>query len=228
VAHFSELQDAILLSLLVAIVATVSAFPFALTAAWGIRRLPAPLARALNVLTLLPLVLPPVVTGYLLLLLFRPNRALGQVLADFGLQIAFNWKGAVVAAAVMAFPLMVRSISVAWQSLPDGLGEAATTLGANRLQKFRTITWPLLRPGVLAAVILGFAKALGEFGATITLAANIPGQTQTIPSAIYDLLQVPGGEEQIVLLSVISIVFAVGALLVSEIFVARYGRAASA
>jgi molybdate transport system permease protein len=177
----------------------------------------------------LPLILPPVVTGYLLLLVFGRRGAVGGFLEEtFGLVLAFRWTGAVLAAAIMAFPLMVRAIRLAIEAVDPKLEEAAATLGASRVRVFTTITLPLITPGLIAGAVLAFAKAIGEFGATITFVSNIPGQTQTIPSAIYAFLQVPGGESGALRLVTISIVVAMAALLASEALARRAQRRTSA
>ena len=213
---------AVLLSLRVSLVATVCALPFAIWMAHLLARREFFGKWLVNSLVHLPLVLPPVVTGYLLLVLFGGNGWIGAPLKEVtGFTLAFRWTGAALAAAVMAFPLMVRAIRLAVEAVDPGLEEAATTLGASRWRVFRTVTFPLIWPGVLAAMVLGFAKALGEFGATITFVAAIPGQTQTIPSAIYGLLQVPGREADVTVLVILSFVFAVGALVVSEALARR-------
>lgn len=216
---------AIWLSLRVAVVATICALPIAIAVAYLLARKSFPGRQLLNGLVHLPLVLPPVVTGYLLLVLFGRQGALGAVLYDvFGITLAFRWTGAALAAAIMAFPLMVRAIRLAIEAVDQGLEQAAETLGASRWRIWGTITLPLILPGILAGAVLGFAKALGEFGATITFVAAIPGQTQTIPSAIYGLLQVPGGEGAVVGLVVISVVLAMGALLLSEWLARRMSK----
>lgn len=212
-----EAWTAILLSLRVSLVATLAALPVAIWVAYLLARKRFPGRQVLNGLVHLPLVLPPVVTGYLLLVVFGRQGAVGAFLYDvFGITLAFRWTGAALAAAVMAFPLMVRAIRLGFEAVDPGLEEAAATLGASRRRIFGTVTLPLILPGVLAAAVLGFAKALGEFGATITFVAAIPGQTQTIPSAIYGLLQVPGSEPAVLGLVGVSVVLAMGALLVSE------------
>lgn len=171
----------------------------------------------LNGLVHLPLILPPVVTGYMLLLLFGRRGPIGSLLEEtFGIVLAFRWTGAVLACAIMAFPLMVRAIRLAVEAVDPKLEQAAGTLGANRLWTFATITLPLILPGVIAGAILAFAKAMGEFGATITFVSSIPGETQTIPSAIYALIQVPGGESGALRLTAVSIAVAMAALLASE------------
>ena len=208
---------AVWLSLQVALVATLASLPPALWVAHLLARRSFPGKQLVNALVHLPLVLPPVVTGYLLLVTFGTQGPVGGWLDDtFGVTFAFRWTGAALAAAVMAFPLMVRAMRLAVEAVDAGLEEAAATLGASRARVFVTVTLPLVMPGVLAGAVLGFAKALGEFGATITFVAAIPGQTQTIPSAIYGLLQVPGQERGVVALVAIAIAFAVGALLLSE------------
>lgn len=216
---------AIWLSLRVSVVATICALPVAIAIAYLLARKRFPGRQLLNGLVHLPLVLPPVVTGYLLLVLFGQTGPVGSVLNDvFGITLAFRWTGAALAAAIMAFPLMVRAIRLAIEAVDPGLEEAASTLGASRWRIFGTVTLPLILPGVLAGAVLGFAKALGEFGATITFVAAIPGQTQTIPSVIYGLLQVPGSEPAIVGLVTVSVVLAMGALLVSEWLARRVAR----
>ncbi len=220
---------AIWLSLRVAIVATICALPIAIAIAYLLARKEFPGRQLLNGLVHLPLVLPPVVTGYLLLVVFGRQGAVGAFLYDvFGITLAFRWTGAALAAAIMAFPLMVRAIRLAIEAVDPGLEDAAATLGASRWRIFGTLTLPLIAPGVLAGAVLGFAKALGEFGATITFVAAIPGQTQTIPSAIYGLLQVPGEEPAVLGLVIVSIILAMGALLLSEwlgrVMARRVGR----
>ncbi|AWB49035.1 molybdate ABC transporter permease subunit [Gemmobacter aquarius] len=178
--------------------------------------------QVLNGLVHLPLILPPVVTGYLLLLAFGRQGPVGRVLDEwFGIVLAFRWTGAVLAAAVMAFPLMVRAIRLAIEAVDPKLEAAAATLGASRWQVFATVTLPLIAPGIIAGAVLAFAKAMGEFGATITFVANIPGQTQTLPSAIYAFLQVPGGDGAAFRLVVISVAVAMGALVASEVLARR-------
>lgn len=208
---------AVWLSLRVAFIAVLFALPLAIWVAHVLARQTFYGKQLLNSIVHLPLVLPPVVTGYLLLVVFGANGAVGGWLADtFGVTFAFHWTGAALAAGIMAFPLMVRAIRLGFEAVDAGLEDAAATLGANRWRVFRTVTLPLVWPGILAGAILGFAKALGEFGATITFVAAIPGQTQTIPSAIYGLLQVPGQEGGVVRLVIIAIILSMGALLVSE------------
>lgn len=179
---------------------------------------------ALNAVVHLPLILPPVVTGYLLLLGFGTQGPIGAFLAQFGIVFAFRWTGAALAAAVMAFPLLVRAIRLSVEAVDPKLEAAAATLGATPRWVFLTVTLPLIAPGVLAGWVLAFAKAMGEFGATITFVSNVPGQTQTIPSAIYSQLQVPGGEDAALRLVLISISVSVSALLVSEWMAQRASR----
>jgi molybdate transport system permease protein len=212
-----EEWQALGLSLRVATVATLASLPFGILAAYALARWRFPGRQILNGLVHLPLILPPVVTGYLLLLTFGRKGAVGQVLEEwFGVVLAFRWTGAALAAAVMAFPLMVRAIRLAIEAVDPRLEEAAGTLGASRLWVFATVTLPLILPGIVAGAILAFAKAMGEFGATITFVSNIPGQTQTLPSAIYAFLQVPGGEGAAMRLVLIAVAVAMGALIASE------------
>ena len=207
---------ALLLSLKVSLVATLLSLPVALAVAWLLARRRFWGKSLLSALVHLPLVLPPVVTGYLLLLTFGRNGAVGGLLEQFGIVLAFRWTGAALAAAIMGFPLMVRAIQLAIEAVDPRLEQAASTLGAGRWAGFILVTLPLIAPGILAGAVLGFAKAMGEFGATITFVANIPGQTQTLPSAIYAFLQVPGGEGSALRLVGLSLVVALGAVLISE------------
>ena len=212
-----EEWQAVALSLRVSLVATLLSLPFGIFVAYALARWRFPGHGLLNGLVHLPLVLPPVVTGYLLLLTFGRAGWIGGVLDDwFGLVFAFRWTGAALAAAIMAFPLMVRAIRLTIEAVDPKLEAAAGTLGASKPWVFATITLPLILPGILAGSVLAFAKAMGEFGATITFVSNIPGQTQTMPSAIYALLQAPGGEAAVGRLVVIAVVIAMGALLLSE------------
>ena len=212
-----EEWQAVALSLRVSLVATLLSLPFGIFVAYALARWRFPGHGLLNGLVPLPLVLPPVVTGYLLLLTFGRAGWIGGVLDDwFGLVFAFRWTGAALAAAIMAFPLMVRAIRLTIEAVDPKLEAAAGTLGASKPWVFATITLPLILPGILAGSVLAFAKAMGEFGATITFVSNIPGQTQTMPSAIYALLQAPGGEAAVGRLVVIAVVIAMGALLLSE------------
>ena len=209
--------EAVFLSLRVSAVATIVALPLAIWVAHILARKVFRGHALLNGLVHLPLVLPPVVTGYLLLVVFGRSGVIGGLLFEwFGVTLAFRWTGAALAAGIMGFPLMVRAIRLGFEAIDAGLEDAARTLGASEVRVFRTVTLPLIAPGVVAGAVLGFAKALGEFGATITFVAAIPGQTQTIPSAIYGLLQVPGQESAVVVLVVISVTLAMGALVASE------------
>ncbi|NGM47176.1 molybdate ABC transporter permease subunit [Rhodobacter sp. SGA-6-6] len=208
---------AVALSLRVSAVATAASLPFGVLVALALARGRFPGRQLLNGLVHLPLILPPVVTGYLLLLTFGRKGWVGQFLDQwFGIVFAFRWTGAALAAAVMAFPLMVRAIRLAIEAVDPKLEQAAATLGASRPLVFLTVTLPLILPGIVAGAILAFAKAMGEFGATITFVSNIPGQTQTLPSAIYAFLQVPGGDAQAARLALVAIVIAMAALLLSE------------
>jgi molybdate transport system permease protein len=182
----------------------------------------------LNVLVHLPLVMPPVVTGYILLILFGRRGVLGAFLAEhFGIIFAFRWTGAALACAVMGFPLMVRSMRLSIEAVDRRLEAAAATLGANRVWVWLTITLPLILPGIVAGMILSFARALGEFGATITFVSNIPGETQTLPTAIYTFLQVPGGEAGAFRLTIVSVAISVAALFASEAIAERAARRAA-
>lgn len=222
VFEFSSVEwQAIALSIKVSLAATVLSLPFGLLVAYALARWDFFGKQILNGLVHLPLVLPPVVTGYLLLVLFGTRGPIGAFLQDWGLVFAFRWTGAALAAAIMAFPLMVRAIRLSLEAVDPKLEQAAATLGASRVWVFVSITLPLTLPGILAGTVLGFAKALGEFGATITFVAAIPGQTQTVPSAIYALLQVPGQEDAALRLVLVSVVLAMGALLLSEILARR-------
>ncbi|MCA3452730.1 MAG: molybdate ABC transporter permease subunit [Rhodobacter sp.] len=208
---------AVALSLRVSFWATLISLPVGIAVAYVLARYRFRGHQLLNGLVHLPLILPPVVTGYLLLLTFGRKGAVGAFLDQtFGLVFAFRWTGAALAAAVMAFPLMVRAIRMAIEAVDPRLEAAAGTLGASRPWVFVTVTLPLILPGIVAGAILAFAKAMGEFGATITFVANIPGQTQTLPSAIYAYLQVPGGDGAAFRLVLVAIAIAMLALLLSE------------
>ncbi|UZD91542.1 molybdate ABC transporter permease subunit [Cognatishimia activa] len=219
-----ESWSAVVLSLRVSLVATMLSLPLAIWVAHLLARKDFWGKQLLNGIVHLPLVMPPVVTGYLLLLTFGRRSSIGQFMEEtFGLVLAFRWTGAALAAAVMAFPLMVRAIRLAIEAVDPKLEEAAATLGAGRWFTFVNVTLPLILPGVIAGGVLGFAKAMGEFGATITFVSNIPGQTQTIPSAIYSALQVPGQESDVLKLVGLSVLLAMGALIASE-WIARRQR----
>ncbi|TBN41221.1 molybdate ABC transporter permease subunit [Paracoccus subflavus] len=208
--------QAVRLSLRVSLWAVAASLPLGILVAYALARWRFPGHGVLNGLVHLPLVLPPVVTGYLLLVIFGRRGVVGQWLDQFGIVIAFRWTGAALAAAIMAFPLMVRAIRLAVEAVDPRLEQAASTLGAARPWVFLTVTLPLILPGILAGAILAFAKAMGEFGATITFVSNIPGQTQTLPSAIYAVLQVPGGEAAAARLVATAIAIAIAALFLSE------------
>lgn len=212
-----EEQTAVELSLRIALTATAASLPFGILVAmllargrfWG--------KSVLSALVFLPLVLPPVATGYMLLLLFGRQGAIGRLLAEnLGFVLAFRWTGAALACAVMAFPLLVQAIQLSVMAVDRRLEEAAGTLGANRGWIFVSVTLPLILPGIIAGAILCFARSMGEFGATITFVSNIPGETQTLPSAIHTFLQVPGGEPAAWRLTIISIVISLAAILASE------------
>jgi molybdate transport system permease protein len=216
---------ALKLSLRVSFWATILSLPLAVMVAFVLARGQFRGKQVLNGLVHLPLILPPVVTGYLLLVLFGRRGPIGTFLEDtFGIVLAFKWTGAALAAAVMAFPLMVRAIRLAIEAVDPKLEQAAATLGASRAWTLAVVTLPLILPGIIAGSVLAFAKAMGEFGATITFVSNIPGQTQTLPSAIYAYLQVPGGDPAAFRLVVVSIFVAVVALLISESVAKRVAR----
>lgn len=209
--------SAVALSLQVSFWATLVSLPLGIFIAYALARWNFPGKQLLNGLVHLPLILPPVVTGYLLLLTMGTKGPIGGLLAEAGIVFAFRWTGAALAAGVMAFPLMVRAIRLSIEAVDPRLEQAGATLGASPLWVFLTVTLPMTLPGILVGAILAFAKAMGEFGATITFVSNIPGQTRTIPSAIYAFLQVPGGEDSALKLVIVSIVIAMSALLLSEI-----------
>ncbi|MCR6662957.1 MAG: molybdate ABC transporter permease subunit [Luteimonas sp.] len=220
-----EETTAIALSLKVAIVASLASLPFGIGVGWLLARGRFFGKSLLDALVHLPLVLPPVVIGYVLLVWLGHNGTAGRFLHEtFGISFAFRWTGAALASAIMGFPLMVRSIRLSIEAVDRRLEQAASTLGANRLRVFFTITLPLAWPGIVAGAVLAFAKALGEFGATITFVSNIPGETQTLSSAIYGLMQVPGGESGIWRLAAVAIAISLLALLASEWLVRRQRR----
>jgi molybdate transport system permease protein len=217
--------QAVRMSVRVAFWATVVSLPLGIFVAYALARWDFWGKQLLNGIVHLPLILPPVVTGYLLLITFGRRGPVGEFLdAWFGIVLSFRWTGAAVAAAIMAFPLMVRAIKLAIEAVDPKLEAAASTLGASRAWVFATVTLPLILPGIIAGSILAFAKAIGEFGATITFVSNIPGQTQTIPSAIYAFLQVPGGQEQATRLVVIAVAIAMAALILSEYLARRVAK----
>lgn len=218
---------AIALSLKVATAAMLGSLPFGIAMGWLLARTRFPGKLLIDALLHLPLVLPPVVTGYVLLILFGTRGAIGQWLVEqFGFTFAFRWTGAALASAIMGFPLMVRAIRLSIEAVDRRLEQAASTLGANRWRVFFGITLPLAWPGIVAGAVLAFAKALGEFGATITFVSNIPGETQTLSSAIYGLMQVPGGESGIWRLTIVAIAISFAAVLVSEWLVQQQRREA--
>jgi len=224
--NFSPAElTAIRLSLKVALWAVATSLPLGLLVAvilargrfWG--------RELLDVLVHLPLILPPVVTGYVLLLLFGRNGPLGRLLADsLGIVFAFRWTGAALASAVMGFPLVVRAIRLSVEAVDRRLEDAAGTLGAAPAWVFLTVTLPLVLPGIIAGAILGFARSMGEFGATITFVSNIPGETQTLPTAIYFLTQVPGGDAAALRLTIVSVLLSTAALFASEFASRRVAR----
>ena len=217
-----EELTAIKLSLRVAALAVAASLPFGIVMAWVLARTKFYGRPLLNALVLLPLVLPPVVTGYVLLLLFGRQGPIGHFLYQCcGIVLAFRWTGAALACAIMGFPLMVRAMLLSLEAVDRRIEQAAATLGANPFFVFFTVTLPLILPGVIAGVILSFARAMGEFGATITFVSNIPGETQTLPTLIYTFTQVPGGEAGALRLTLISVVISLGAILLSETFVKR-------
>ena len=212
------------LSLRVSLLAVAATLPIAFAIAWVLARGRFPGKILLDAVVHLPLVLPPVVTGWLLLLAFGRRGPVGAWLEQaFGVSVMFRWTGAAIAAAVMALPLMVRAARLSIEAVDRRLEQAARTLGASRARVFATITLPLCAPGILAAVVLGFARSLGEFGATITFVSNIPGETQTLPIAIYSALQVPGGEGVVTRLAIVSVVLSLLALIASEALARRSG-----
>ena len=216
---FSPVEyEIFLLSLRVAFWGVICSLPFAILVALLLARCSFPGKFILNTIVHLPLVVPPVVIGYLLLLVFGNNGVLGRWLFEvFQISIAFTWKGAALAASVMAFPLMVRAIRLSLDLLDVELEEAAETLGAGPVKKFVSVTLPLILPGIIVGTLLGFARSLGEFGATITFVSNIPGETQTLPLAMFKYIQTPGGDFQALRLMTFSVILAVGALIISEL-----------
>jgi molybdate transport system permease protein len=217
--------DAIRLSIRVASVAAIASLPFGVAVAYLLARGRFPGRTLVDALVHLPLVMPPVVTGYLLLLTFGRRGPAGIFLErTFGIVLAFRWTGAALAAAIMGFPLMVRAIRLSIETIDRRLEDAASTLGANRVAVLATVTLPLALPGLLAGLVMSFARALGEFGATITFVGNIPGVTQTVPSAIYTYTQVPNGDLAALRLTAISVAIAFVALLLSEVLARRATR----
>jgi molybdate transport system permease protein len=217
-----EEWTAVALSLRIALVATVVALPFGIAVAWLLARKDFWGKALLDGLVHLPLVLPPVVVGYFLLILFGKRGPVGAFLDEYlGISFAFRWTGAALACAVMGLPLLVRAVRQSLDAVDRRLEAAAATLGAPPLWVFASVTLPLIAPGILTGVLLSFARGLGEFGATITFVSNIPGETQTLPLAIYTFTQVPGGDAQALRLCIISIILSVAALMASEFFLRR-------
>lgn len=217
--------QAIRLTLLVAFTAVAASLPLAIALGWLLAKREFPGKFLVETAVNLPLVLPPVVTGYLLLVAFGRNGWIGQWLeATLGLRFVFDWKGAALASAVVGFPLLIRPIRQAFAAVDERLVQAARTLGAGPLDAFWTVLLPLSRPGIVSGCVLAFARSMGEFGATIMIAGNIPGVTRTMPLMIYTLLDAPGGEAQARSLVLVSIVIAAAALLGGELL-ERYGRA---
>lgn len=213
---------AVQLSLRIALVATVVSLPFGIAIAYVLARKSFWGKSLLDAVVHLPLVLPPVVTGYLLLITFGRKAPVGAFLEDhFGIVFSFRWTGAALACGIMAFPLMVRAIRLSIEAIDRRLEDAAATLGANRIWLFLTVTLPLALPGIIAGMMLAFARALGEFGATITFVSNIPGETQTISAAIYTLTQVPGGDRAALSLVIVAVIISLAALIASEWFARR-------
>ncbi|MBV1918377.1 MAG: molybdate ABC transporter permease subunit [Sphingomonadaceae bacterium] len=213
------------LSLRVSCLAILVTLPFAFALAWVLARRSFPGKVLLDALVHLPLVLPPVVTGWLLLIAFGANGPVGRLLADwFGVTLMFRWTGAALAAAVMALPLMVRAMRLSLESVDRRYESAARTLGAGKWRTFFEVTLPLASPGVVAGMVLGLARSLGEFGATVTFVSNIPGQTRTLPLAIYTGLQLPGNEVAVTRLALISVALSLGALVLSEWLARRSGH----
>lgn len=216
--------EVISLSLRVSVVAMLGVLPLAFALGWVLARWRFPGKLVLDALVHLPLVLPPVVTGWALLILFGARGWIGHPLQSlFGVSLLFRWTGAAVAAAVMALPLMVRSIRLSLEAVDRRYESAARTLGASPWRVFSTITLPLCLPGVAAGLTLGFARSLGEFGATITFVSNIPGETETLPLAIYAALQLPGGDASVLRLSAFALILSFASLLASEWLVRRQG-----
>jgi molybdate transport system permease protein len=217
--------EALLLSLRVGVVSVVFSLPFGLACAWMLARCDFRGKALVDGIVHLPLVLPPVAIGFALLVLFGRNGVIGAWLYQaFGVTFAFNWKGAALASAVVAFPLMVRAMRLSLEGVDRRLEAAARTLGSGRWRCAMTITLPLMAPGILTGAILAFARSVGEFGATITFVSNIPGETRTLPIALYTLTQVPGGDAGAWRLAILSVLLALAALVLSESIARRLGR----
>lgn len=218
-------REALVLSLQVGAVAVVASLPFGILMAWLLARVPFPGRGIVNGLVHLPLVLPPVVVGYLLLVLMGRKGPIGSLLFDwFAITLIFTWEGAALASAVVAFPLMVRAIRLGLDLVDRRLETAARTLGASPTRVFVTVTLPLILPGIVTGCVLAFARSIGEFGATITFVSNIPGETQTLPLALYSVAQSPGGEDAALRLVIISCILAFAALAASEVLARRAQR----
>lgn len=214
--------EALFLSLKVAFWSVAASLPIGVALAWLLSRASFPGKSLLDAIVHLPLVLPPVVVGYFLLILFGRRGPIGGFLEEhLGITLAFRWTGAALACAVMGLPLLVRAVRQSLDAVDRGLEDAAATLGASRAWAFATVTLPLIMPGVLTGMLLSFARSLGEFGATITFVSNIPGETQTLPLAIYTFTQVPGGDAQAMRLCVIAIALSLAALMISELLLRR-------
>jgi len=211
--------EAIQLSLLVSIASTLFVLPVAITTAWLLARTKFIGKAIVEAVVSMPLVLPPVVTGYFLLIIMGRNGILGRYLWDaFGIQLSFSWYGAALASALVSFPLAVRSIRQSFEGINPQYDEVAQTLGVSRLRRFATLHLPLAMPGVIAGGLLAFARSLGEFGATITFVGNIPGETRTIPLAIYSNLQRPNGETESIVLVICSVIISIAAVVMSEVY----------
>jgi molybdate transport system permease protein len=220
-----EEWDIVALTLQVGGVALLVTLPVAFGLAWALARGRFPGKVLLDAAVHLPLVVPPVVTGWLLLLAFAPSGPIGAFLQDwFGVSVLFRWTGAAIASGIMALPLMVRAMRLSIEAVDRRMESAAATLGAGKWRVFATITLPLSTPGILAGAVLGFARSIGEFGATITFVSNVPGQTQTLPLAIYSALQRPDGEARVLRLAAISVALSLAALIASELLARRSGR----
>lgn len=214
--------EALLLSLKVAFWSVAASLPIGVALAWVLSRASFPGKSVLDAIVHLPLVLPPVVVGYFLLILFGTRGPIGGFLEEhLGITLAFRWTGAALACAVMGLPLLVRAVRQSLDAVDRGLEDAASTLGASRAWVFATVTLPLIVPGIVTGMLLSFARSLGEFGATITFVSNIPGETQTLPLAIYTFTQVPGGDAQALRLCVIAIALSLAALMISELLLRR-------
>jgi molybdate transport system permease protein len=219
-----EELSALYLSAKVALFATVMSLPFAIALAWVLARYEFRLKFLVEAVLQMPMVLPPVVLGYLLLVLFGQQGWIGRYLNQLGIQVAFNWKGAVLASMIVAFPLMVQPIRLSFQLINQQLEHVAATLGANPIRVFCSISLPLAIPGIIIGSILCFSRSLGEFGATITFVGNIPDETRTIPIAIYSFLQQPNGEEMAMRLVMLSLLLAFSALIANYVILQKYQK----